>query len=59
MLQLRLALKQLEGMDVEILTEYSSVSGILVEVKTTYIALRSDTDLFFIPIRNIRSFTQI
>ncbi|MCM3388595.1 YuzF family protein [Ureibacillus chungkukjangi] len=55
MLQLILALKALEGSNVEILTEYSSVSGILVEVKPTYIVLRSNSDLFYIPLVSILS----
>ncbi|RKJ42361.1 DUF2642 domain-containing protein [Butyricicoccus sp. 1XD8-22] len=55
MLQLRLALKALEGSDVEILTEFSTVSGVLVEVQSTYIVLRSGTDLVFVPIASIKS----
>ncbi|PYF04217.1 DUF2642 domain-containing protein [Ureibacillus chungkukjangi] len=56
MLQIGLALKALEGSDVEILTEYSSVTGVLVEVKPTYIVLRSSSDLFYIPLVSILSF---
>ncbi|BDH60491.1 DUF2642 domain-containing protein [Ureibacillus massiliensis] len=55
MLQLRLALKALEGSDVEILTEFSTVSGVLVEVQSTYIVLRSGTDFVFVPIESIKS----
>ena len=55
MLQLQLALKSLEGSDIEILTEHSSVSGILIEVKPTYIVLRTNSDLTYIPIMNIKS----
>lgn len=57
MLQLRSALNSLEGSDVEILTEYSSVTGILVEVKSTYVVLRSSTDLIYIPIASIKHLT--
>lgn len=53
--QPRLKLNFLEGSTIEIATEYSSISGILVEVKSNYIVLRTNTDLLYIPLTSIKS----
>lgn len=48
-------LKSLEGSTIDISTEYSSVSGILVEIKSDYIVLRTNSDLVYIPLASIKS----
>ncbi|MBD8027886.1 DUF2642 domain-containing protein [Ureibacillus sp. Re31] len=55
MWQLRSILSPLEGMTVDITTEYSTVSGILIEVKADYIVLRTTADLVYIPLASIKS----
>lgn len=55
MWQLRLILSPLEGMTIDISTEYSTVSGILVEVEADYIVLRTTADLLYIPLASIKS----
>lgn len=55
MWQLRSILSALEGMTVDITTEYSTVSGILIEVKADYIVLRTTADLLYIPLASIKS----
>lgn len=55
MWQLRSILSPLEGMTVDITTEYSTISGILIEVKADYIVLRTTADLVYIPLASIKS----
>ncbi|MEK9199352.1 DUF2642 domain-containing protein [Ureibacillus sp. 179-F W5.1 NHS] len=55
MWQLRSILSPLEGMTIDITTEFSTVSGILIEVKADYIVLRTTADLLYIPLASIKS----
>ncbi len=57
MWQLRLILSSLEGSTIEVSTEYSSVTGILIEVKGDYIVLRTNADLIYVPLASIISFS--
>ncbi|MDN4493192.1 DUF2642 domain-containing protein [Ureibacillus aquaedulcis] len=55
MWQLRLILKSLEGSTIEVSTEYSSLSGILIEVEEDYFVLRTAAHLLYVPLTSIKS----
>lgn len=55
MRQLRFILKCLEGSTLEIGTEYSKVSGVLIEVELDYVVLRTNSNLLYIPLASIQS----
>ena len=57
MSKLRLFLKKLEGLSVEIATEYGPVSGVLVEVETDYLVLRTNNNLVYVPLASIQYIT--
>ena len=55
MWQLAAFLRSLIGSDVSIATEYSRVSGTLIEVKYDYIVLRVGSSLVYIPLTSIKN----
>mgnify|MGYP006352770503 CR=1 FL=1 len=54
MSKLRFFLKKLEGLTVEIGTEYGPVSGVLVEVEFDYVVLRTNNNLVYVPLASIQ-----
>ncbi|MBD8035508.1 DUF2642 domain-containing protein [Solibacillus sp. A46] len=52
---LRTFLNSLKGSTLEVTTEYSRVSGKLIEVKTDYIKLKSNSNLLYIPLGSIQN----
>ncbi|MBD8031673.1 MULTISPECIES: DUF2642 domain-containing protein [Solibacillus] len=55
MQQLRAVLNSLKDSTLEVTTEYSKVSGTLIEVKPDYITLRSNSSLLYIPLGSIQN----
>ena len=55
--KLRLFLKKLEGLTIEIATEYGPISGVLIEVKTDYLVLRTNSNLVYVPLTSIQNIT--
>lgn len=55
MWQLRERLNTIEGLTLEVTTEYSKVTGTLQAAKFHYIVLRVNSNLLFIPLESIKS----
>ncbi|MEK4627091.1 MAG: DUF2642 domain-containing protein [Solibacillus sp.] len=55
MWQLRERLNTIEGLTLEVTTEYSKVTGTLHVAKFDYIVLRVNSNLLFIPLGSIKS----
>ncbi len=52
---LQIYLMGLVGSTLDILTDYSSITGVLIEVKFDYIILRQSNNFFYIPLAQIKS----
>ena len=57
MSKLYLFLRKLEGLTIEIATEYGPVSGVLVEVEFDYLVLRTSNNLVYVPLKSIQNIT--